>query len=221
MNHEHEDGPRHGRGYDCGSGRERRRAWKLAMMAGALGQTFGGQTFGGREFGSGRGDRGFGGFGGGRGRRGRMLDGDGLRLLVLHLLSDKPAHGYELMKAVEEMSGGHYAPSAGVLYPLLTLLADMGLIVEEPSDGNRRAFGLTDEGRAHLAANREAADAAVARITALASDRNGRDAAPVARAMMNLGAALAARLRAEGVDRETVLKAAAIIDAAAQEVERL
>lgn len=207
-------------GYDEGRERGRGRGWKMAVM---MGGRFGHGADGGHR---GRGHGGGDGFGDGfdgprRGRRGRVLDGEGLRLLLLHLIAEKPGHGYELMKAVEELSGGQYAPSPGVLYPMLTLLADMGLIAEADSDGNRRAYALSDAGRTYLETHREAADAALARITALAGSMRGRDAAPAARAMMNLGAALANRLKAAGADRETALKAAAIIDRAAQEVERL
>ena len=96
------------------------------------------------------GDEGFSG-GRGRGRRARrMFEGGELRLVLLKLIADEPRHGYDLMRAIEELTGGEYAPSPGVVYPTLTLLQDMGLIDEAAGDGPRKPFQATDEGRKHL-----------------------------------------------------------------------
>ena len=89
--------------------------------------------------------RGFGGPGGGRGRGGRARRGD-VRAAVLALLADRPMHGYEMIKEIEERSEGAWTPSAGSIYPMLQLLEDEGLIRGEDTDGKRR-FTLTDEGR--------------------------------------------------------------------------
>ncbi|HXF31916.1 MAG TPA: PadR family transcriptional regulator [Solirubrobacterales bacterium] len=89
------------------------------------------------------------GFGPGRGRsRGgpRARRGD-VRAAVLALLADRPMHGYEMIKEIEERSEGAWTPSAGSIYPMLQLLEDEGLIRGEDSDGKRR-FTLTDAGRA-------------------------------------------------------------------------
>src|ERR1700761_5622874 len=89
--------------------------------------------------------RGFGGPGG-RGRGPRARRGD-VRAAVLALLADRPMHGYEMIKEIEERSEGAWTPSAGSIYPMLQLLEDEGLIRGEDVDGKRR-FTLTDEGRA-------------------------------------------------------------------------
>src|ERR1700761_6931635 len=89
--------------------------------------------------------RGFGGPGGGRGRGGRARRGD-VRAAVLALLADRPMHGYEMIKEIEERSEGAWTPSAGSIYPMLQLLEDEGLIRGEDTDGKRR-FTLTEEGR--------------------------------------------------------------------------
>jgi len=89
------------------------------------------------------------GFGyGGRGGRGgpRARRGD-VRAAVLALLAERPMHGYEMIKQIEERSEGAWTPSAGSIYPMVQLLEDEGLIRGEESDGKRR-FTLTDEGRA-------------------------------------------------------------------------
>ena len=111
-----------------------------------------------RRFGGGPGFGPFGpGFGGPRGgglRFGRIFrDGD-LRLVVLSLLNEGPRHGYDVIKALEERSGGFYSPSPGVVYPTLTFLEEAGYATAA-SEGAKRVFTITDAGRAYLAENRE------------------------------------------------------------------
>ncbi|MBV9852269.1 MAG: PadR family transcriptional regulator [Armatimonadetes bacterium] len=67
-------------------------------------------------------------------------------------LQGSPKHGYEIIKSLEERSGGQYAPSPGVVYPTLQFLAEAGLVRAE-QDGDRRVFHLTDEGQRELAAH--------------------------------------------------------------------
>lgn len=99
--------------------------------------------------------RGRGGPGGPEGLRfGRFLrDGD-LRLVALALIEDGPRHGYDLIKALEERSGGFYSPSPGVVYPTLTYLEEAGHAVSA-ADGNKKVYSITDAGRAYLAENRD------------------------------------------------------------------
>jgi hypothetical protein len=75
----------------------------------------------------------------------RMGRGD-VRAAVLSLLSEKPMHGYQIIREIEERSGGSWKPSAGSVYPTLQLLADEGLITAEESNG-RKTYALTEEGR--------------------------------------------------------------------------
>ena len=76
----------------------------------------------------------------GRRGRGRVFDGGELRLVLLQLIAEQPRHGYDLIQAIEEITHGAYAPSPGVVYPTLTMLADMGLIEEAKSEGSRKAI---------------------------------------------------------------------------------
>ena len=116
-----------------------------------------------------RGFRGFGGFRpgmmGGRGGFpfGRFVGDGELRLVVLSLIADTPRHGYEIIKALEERSGGFYSPSPGVIYPTLTYLEEVGHAVSS-AEGNKRTYAITDAGRAHLQENRAEADAIFSRI---------------------------------------------------------
>lgn len=94
----------------------------------------------------------------GRHRRrgpGRRFFGQGeVRLALLSLLQDAPAHGYELMKRLEERSGGTYRASAGTIYPVLQQLEDEGLVKGEEVEG-KRTYHLTDAGREELVRHRE------------------------------------------------------------------
>lgn len=98
----------------------------------------------------------FGGFGGmGDGfRLGRMLAGGDLRLVALYLIEEQPRHGYDLIKAIEEKSQGFYSPSPGVIYPALTYLEEAGFATSS-SEGNKKAYAITPEGKAHLDENRD------------------------------------------------------------------
>src|SRR6202012_5708440 len=103
---------------------------------------------------------GFGDFGGEGGRglgRGRKLAAGDLQLVILALLDQKPRHGYELIKELDERSGGFYSPSPGMVYPALTYLEEIGYATVE-ADGAKKLYSITDTGKAHLAANRPLAE---------------------------------------------------------------
>ncbi|MFF4491599.1 PadR family transcriptional regulator [Streptomyces sp. NPDC001544] len=80
------------------------------------------------------------------GPRGRARRGD-VRASILALLKERPMHGYEMIREIAERSGGAWKPSPGSVYPTLQLLEDEGLIASE-SEGGKKLFALTDEGRA-------------------------------------------------------------------------
>ncbi|MCK0176385.1 PadR family transcriptional regulator [Mycolicibacterium sp. F2034L] len=113
-------GPGFGRGFDAG-----------------FGQGFDPRGFG---FGPG-GPRGRRGGGRGRGRRGDV------RAAILKLLADRPMHGYEMIQEIAERSNGLWKPSPGSVYPTLQLLVDEGLIAAAETDGSRKLFELTEDGR--------------------------------------------------------------------------
>ena len=117
--------------------------------------------------------RGFkGGMFGGGFRTGRKFDAADLQLIILALLSEQPRHGYELIKTLEERSGGFYVPSPGVIYPALTYLEEAGEISAEP-EGSRKLYSLTDTGREHLAKERAVVDEILRRLEAI-GERMGR-----------------------------------------------
>src|SRR6266699_6503692 len=99
----------------------------------------------------GRGPFGFGPFGPGEpGEAHRFFGRGDLKFALLELLQERPMHGYEMMKALEEKSGGFYAPSPGSIYPTLQMLEDRGLVSVREAEG-KKVYSITDTGRAFLA----------------------------------------------------------------------
>ncbi len=116
---------------------------------------------------------------GGPGRPGRFFEHGDLRLVALHLIAEKPRHGYEIIKEIEEQSGGAYTPSAGAVYPTLTLLQELGQLTVADGPDGRKLHTITDEGAAALVANRKTVDAVMARIAQAGASRT--DASPLIR----------------------------------------
>jgi DNA-binding PadR family transcriptional regulator len=81
---------------------------------------------------------------------GRRFFGRGdMKYALLELLQERPMHGYEMMKALEERSHGFYTPSAGSIYPTLQMLEDRGLVVVVDVEG-KKVYSITEEGKAFL-----------------------------------------------------------------------
>ncbi len=156
---------------------------------------------------------------GGR-RGGRVLDHGDLRLLALQLLQEKPRHGYEIIKAIEERLAGAYSPSPGVVYPTLTLLEELGHATVAASDGGRKLYAVTAEGTAWLDASRPALEAAEARIAHARAAYGDGPPPPLLRAVENLKLALRLRVARGGLTEAQIHELAATIDAAATAVER-
>lgn len=150
-----------------------------------------------------------------------MFDGSELRLVLLKLIADQPRHGYDLIREIEELTGGAYAPSPGVVYPTITMLDDMGLIEEQKAEGAKKLFAVTEAGVQHLAERAEEVTALMARLTDLGAERQRTDSASVKRAMGNLGLVLMQRFSRGEVDTETLHQIVGLIDDAAQKIERL
>ncbi|WP_375194820.1 PadR family transcriptional regulator [Sphingobium sp.] len=173
-----------------------------------------GGHFDGGPLGGGRGGR------GGGGRR-RLFGNDALKLILLKLIAESPRHGYDLIREIQALSGDVYAPSPGVVYPTLTLLADMDLIAEQPGESSRKLFAITEAGAAHLAGHEAGVKEVMDRLGSLARKAERTDGAPIRRAMHNLGMAVRARLEKEGADAQTMFDVASLIDEAASKIERL
>lgn len=117
------------------------------------------------------------GWGGEDRRRGRMFEKGDLKYVVLDLLQDKPRHGYEIIRELEERFSGFYSPSPGAVYPTLQLLEDLGHVSSDQRDG-KKVYTITDQGRAFLASRREEIDAIRGRLHGIfGDDRRERHAA--------------------------------------------
>jgi len=189
--------------YGCGP-RGRRGAWGgFGFDPGAMG-----------GFGWGGGPR------GGPGR-GRVFGHGDLKLVILSLLAEKPRHGYEIIKELEDRVGGTYSPSPGTVYPTLSLLEDMGYARSQVEEGNRKVYEITDEGRQHLEQNRPAVDDIFGRVDEFASFFFGPAMSGLGRAFGSLGGAVfRAGMRHQG-DEQWVRRAQEILERAARDVEGL
>jgi DNA-binding PadR family transcriptional regulator len=160
------------------------------------------------------------GFGGRHGRRGeRVFDQGDLRFVILKLIGESPRHGYEIIKAIEDAVGGAYSPSPGVIYPTLTLLEELGYVTVAAAEGGKKLYSITDAGKAQL----EEQKATVEGIFHRMADIHARFDGPsprIARAMQNLGAAIALRMRAGSMSPEQLDTLVAAIDEAARAAEK-
>jgi len=165
-----------------------------------------------------------GGWGGGRrhGRRDRkrMFEGGELRLVLLKLIADEPRHGYQLIKAVEDLTEGDYAPSPGIVYPTLTMLEDMGFIREQESKDSKKVFEATDDGRAHLEENEDEVDELFEKLEGHGRTRRHGQRPEIGRAIGNLMTALRNRVANEGWNDEILEEIVDVLDDAAQRIER-
>ncbi len=153
---------------------------------------------------------------------GRVFGHGGLRLVMLQLIADKPRHGYELIKAIEDRLAGRYSPSPGVVYPTLTLLEELGLIAADAAgSGTRRSFAATPAGLEHLAAHRVDVDALFARMDTPGGGGHGLRPPPVVRAIENLKLALRMRLARTPLTDAQAHAIAAVLDDASQRLERI
>jgi len=162
--------------------------------------------------------------GGGRRARGpKMFDAGALRYIVLQLIADQPRHGYEIIKEIEDRVGGDYAPSPGVIYPLLALLEDVGHVVVT-SEGNKKLHTITPEGRAFLKENRAFVDAISARMAMLSGkDKRGDGFGyqGIRTAMHEMKAVLMARSRGDGFSDEQSRQIEAILERAANDIRKI
>ncbi len=147
---------------------------------------------------------------------GRLFSYGELRLLLLAMIAERPRHGYELIKEIEERFSGTYSPSPGVIYPTLAWLDDMGYAAVETAEGSRKRYRLTPEGEAFLQANRDAAEELRTR-KAISLDQEAL--VPVFQAMDRLKEALGKRLRQGPVDQATAERIASTLTAAAESLE--
>jgi DNA-binding PadR family transcriptional regulator len=164
-------------------------------------------------------------FWGGRGRSrggpfggGRMFDQGHLKFVILQLLAEKPRHGYEIIKEIEDRFGGAYSPSPGTVYPTLTMLEDLGYARAMPEEGGRKIYEITDEGRAHLAENQPLIDDIFERIADFAQNIFGEPMIDVHRAVKNVARAVYGSKQSPRT-AEQIAKIRDILERAAKEID--
>lgn len=185
-----------------------RMAWDGDGFDPRRGGGFFGKAFGGRE-----------GHGGRRG--GRFFAHGGLRLIMLAMLAEQPRHGYEIIKAIEDRMGGAYVPSAGVVYPTLTLLEETGQIEVVQSEGAKKLYAITAAGRDTLAANNAQVEAMMARMDAAGAERSAERDPRVVRAIESLKLALRLKLTARPLDATQTAALVALLDETTARIEAL
>ncbi|MGI8510687.1 MAG: PadR family transcriptional regulator [Gemmatimonadaceae bacterium] len=188
-------------GFDCWISGMRRGMWKGANFGFDPSPFFNGAPW--------RGAR-----GGPRG--GRVFDQGDLKYVILQLLVEKPRHGYEIIKAIEERFGGTYSPSPGTVYPTLTMLEDMGYARVTPQEGGKKVYDITDEGHKYLEENRSAVDDIFSRISEFAQNIFGEPMMQVHRAMKDVGRAVYVNDRKRTADQ--LKRITEILDRAAAEI---
>lgn len=153
-----------------------------------------------------------------RKRREKMLDASDIRLLMLHFLAQSPAHGYELIKSVEELSKGEYSPSPGIIYPNLTLLEETDAISVVDAQASRKAYSLNKAGSKILAESSEQIASLIQRLSSMAVLVNNRNIPDVEKSIHNLRSALNLRLSQENISQASLDKVIAAMNEAAEKI---
>ncbi|HEU4452448.1 MAG TPA: PadR family transcriptional regulator [Longimicrobium sp.] len=145
-----------------------------------------------------------------------------LKFVVLNLLAEKPRHGYEIIRELEDRFGGAYSPSPGTVYPTLSLLEDLGYARATPEEGSsKKVFEITDEGRKYLEENRGTVDDIFSRVEDMGAFMIGRSMSVLGRAYANLRrAGIRSAMRHHG-DEQWLERAREILDRAARDIEGL
>lgn len=163
--------------------------------------------------------------GGARPRRQRMFGPGELRLVLLAMLAEEPRHGYELIKALEELTDGAYSPSPGIIYPTLQMLADEGVIAEQESEDARKLYRVTDAGTAELADRKDELEELWHRIgrrfeKRAERERSGGQSA-MFRALGNLASVITNKASSGGLNKMDKDQVIDLIDELARKIERL
>jgi DNA-binding PadR family transcriptional regulator len=161
---------------------------------------------------------------GARGRRrgpGRIFEQGDLKYVVLRLLDEKPRHGYEIIKELEDRFGGAYSPSPGTVYPTLTMLEDLGYAQATTEEGGRKIYSITDAGKAYLAEHSETVDGIFERMASFVEGFLDEPMMAVNGAFRRVGRATYSQASRHVRDAERLRHVREILDRAAQELEAL
>lgn len=153
-----------------------------------------------------------------RGHHSRFFEKGDLKYVILDLLKDKPAHGYEIIRALENRFYGFYSPSAGSVYPTLQLLEDMGYVKSSEQDG-KKVYTITDSGKEFLKERGETMDKIKAHMHDWCRGGSHEEMRDVMRDMGHLGRSIMRRAR--HMDAEKLSRIREIISRAEREIEAI
>jgi DNA-binding PadR family transcriptional regulator len=159
---------------------------------------------------------------GGRGRGGRrrqMFESGEVKFVILRLLKEKPRHGYEVIRAIEEKFGGLYTPSAGTVYPTLQLLEDEGYVRAAEEDG-KKVYHVTPEGEKYLEEHRGVLDEIFDRVRETVKDFTGGGSGEMHQAFAHLAAVTFKRAWRRGPEDPALTRVAEILRKAADDIEQ-
>jgi DNA-binding PadR family transcriptional regulator len=155
-------------------------------------------------------------------RGGRMFDQGDLKYVILQLLADKPRHGYEIIKELEERSGGAYSPSPGTVYPTLTMLEEMGYATATQEEGSgKRIYEITQAGRDYLGENRSTVDDIFERIAEFGASFFSGAMMEVNHAFKDLGRATYTTAPRYARDADRLRRIVEVLQRAAREIEEI
>lgn len=153
-----------------------------------------------------------------RGHHSRLFEKGDLKYVILDLVKDKPAHGYEIIRALEERFYGFYSPSAGSVYPTLQLLEDMGYVKSSEQDG-KKVYTITDSGKEFLKERGETMDKIKAHMHDWCRGGSHEEMHDVMHDMGHLGRSIMRKAR--HMDAEKLSRIREIIGRAEREIEAL
>jgi DNA-binding PadR family transcriptional regulator len=148
-----------------------------------------------------------------------MFESGEMKFVILRLLKEKPRHGYEVMKGLEEKLAGYYTPSAGTVYPTLQLLEDEGFVRVVETDG-KKVYHVTPEGERYLEEHRDLLDEIIDRVRETVRDFAGGGIGEVQSAFAKLAGTTFKRAWRRGPDDPALRQVAEILKKAADDVER-
>jgi DNA-binding PadR family transcriptional regulator len=153
-------------------------------------------------------------------RRGRVFGKGDLKYVILDLLKDEPAHGYEVMRALEGRFRGFYSPSPGSVYPTLQMLEDLGYVVSTQRDG-KKVYEITNEGRRFLEENKRSVEDIWSRVGGGWDPEVGAELHEIKHDLMGLGRIFGREMHEGRLDREKLRRIREIISGAAREIEEI
>jgi DNA-binding PadR family transcriptional regulator len=150
-----------------------------------------------------------------------MFEQGDLKYVILQLLDEKPRHGYEIIKELEDRFGGAYSPSPGTVYPTLTMLEDLGYARARQEEGGKKIYEITPEGKAYLAEHRSTVEDIFDRIAEFGASFFGGAMMEVNHAFKNLGRATYTTAPRHSRDPERLRRIKEVLERAAREIEEI